>query len=127
MDSAGTSEPGHDVVVGRCLWSLPFVCPRSRKLGSRLGLEHLRERLGRIGKLGGLDRDAALDQPADHGDVALRVDADRIGDDAPSSSNSSVALSPIVRRTRSLGCATGQPTPWMYRSNCSDQNDGAAL
>ena len=45
----------------------------------RLRLQHLRQRLGRIGELAGVDRNAPLDQPAGGGDVALRIDAHGIG------------------------------------------------
>src|SRR2546423_14373606 len=47
---------------------------------SRPGLQHRGERLGRIGKIADVDRHAPLDQPARGGDVALRIDPDRIGE-----------------------------------------------
>ena len=40
------------------------------------------ERLRRIGQRRGIDRDLALDQPADGGEIALHVDAERIAHDA---------------------------------------------
>src|ERR1700756_4500172 len=42
---------------------------------SRLGLEHRRQRLSRIGKLCRIDLDAALDQPARGCDLALGINA----------------------------------------------------
>ena len=41
-------------------------------------LEHRVERLGRIGQRLGIDGNLALDQPAHGGEIALRVDAERI-------------------------------------------------
>src|SRR5882672_1922475 len=51
--------------------------------GLHLRLQHLCERFSRIGQLGGIDRDATLDQPPRHGDVALGIDAHGIGEVRP--------------------------------------------
>ena len=48
----------------------------------RFRFQHRVERLRRIGQRRGVDRDLALDQPAHRGQIALRVDAERIVDDA---------------------------------------------
>ena len=54
---------------------------RASSSGHAFALQHLRfSGFAGIGELGRIDRDPPLDQPADGRDVALRVDADRIGD-----------------------------------------------
>src|SRR5215831_1735241 len=58
---------------------LPFVMCVSSS-GSRLRLQHRVERLRWIGELGGIDRHALLDQPARRAHLALRIDAEHIGD-----------------------------------------------
>src|SRR5262245_25338973 len=55
------------------------LLPEFRRRRSRLRLEQLRERLLGIGQLIGGDRQAALDQPPRHREVALRIDAHGVG------------------------------------------------
>src|SRR5581483_8322438 len=56
------------------------LCRPFATLRLRLRLQHVVERLARIGELGRIERHAALDQPARRSNVALRVDAHRIGE-----------------------------------------------
>src|ERR1700716_3428460 len=75
------SLPALALVIRTSVFLRSALGSASRSLLSLcLGLEHGGQRLGRIGEIGGIDRHAALDQPARHRDVALGIDAQNIAE-----------------------------------------------
>src|SRR5215472_8661256 len=66
----------------RSLIAFMASSPWSSLRMSRLRLEHRRQRLGWIGKLGRIDLDAALDQPPRGCDLALGIDAGGVAQSA---------------------------------------------
>ena len=84
-----------------------------RLASSGFRFQHVGKRLGGIGERRGIDRNLTLDQPADRREVALRVDADGMRDDAAVGLDQQCRLAGKRTADALRGCACGQPTPWM--------------